>query len=280
MMLQKGLVLEGGGLRGNYTAGVLDAFLDGKIEFPYVIGVSAGAGMGCSFVSRQRGRNLEILQKYRRDPRYLSIRSYLKTGSIFGMDFVFHRIPNELIPFDYAGFSESPARFVVVCTDCDTGEAVYYEKDPRRSAEDFYRILEASASMPYVAPMVSFEGRKLLDGAVTDALPLARAVEAGFSSNVVVLTNPAGYRKKKESSLFSLMYHGRKKFLQALHDRVEKYNSALTHIEAEEKAGRLIVIRPSRDLGVSRVEKSQEKLIALYELGIRDAQRTLDRIRA
>ncbi|MDR0585750.1 MAG: patatin family protein, partial [Treponema sp.] len=182
-MLDLGLVLEGGGLRGNYTAGVLDAFLDERILFPYVIGVSAGAGMGCSYVSGQRGRNLEILRRFHGDPRYLSLRSLITTGSIFGMDFVFHQIPNTLVPFDWKSFVDSPVRFTAVCTDCETGRAEYFEKRPGLAPEEFYTILEASSSMPYAAPIVSYNGKKYLDGAIADAIPLEKAVSEGFTRN-------------------------------------------------------------------------------------------------
>ncbi|MDR0683847.1 MAG: patatin family protein [Spirochaetaceae bacterium] len=271
-----GLVLEGGGLRGNYTAGVLDAFLDKRILFPYVIGVSAGSGMGCSYVSGQRGRNLEILRRFHGDPRYLSFRNFITTGSLFGMDFVFHKIPNRLIPFDWKSFVDSPARFTAVCTDCETGRAVYFEKTPELAAEDFYTTLEASSSMPYVSPMVVYKGRKYLDGAISDAIPLKKAVSEGFARNVVVLTNPAGYRKKREPHPpDGLLYFGRKKLIEALKTRVERYNESLEHAEAEEQAGRVIIIRPGKDLKVSRVEKNREKLERLYALGYQDGARHL-----
>jgi predicted patatin/cPLA2 family phospholipase len=271
-----GLVLEGGGLRGNYTAGVLDAFLDERIVFPYVIGVSAGAGMGCSYVSGQRGRNLEILRRFHGDPRYLSFRNFITTGSLFGMDFVFHEIPNRLIPFDWERFSASPLRFTAVCTDCETGRAEYFEKGPETSVEDFFTILEASSSMPYAAPMVARNGKKYLDGAIADAIPLEKAVSEGFSRNVVVLTNPAGYRKKNEPHPpDGLLYFGRKQLIAALKTRIERYNESLLRAEAEEQAGRVIIIRPSKDLGVSRVEKNREKLERLYELGYTDAKEML-----
>jgi predicted patatin/cPLA2 family phospholipase len=268
-----GLVLEGGGLRGNYTAGVLDAFLDGHLMFPYVIGVSAGAGMGCSYVSGQRGRNLEILRRFHGDPRYLSFRSFITTGSLFGMDFVFHEIPNTLIPFDWKSFADSPVRFTTVCTDCETGHAAYFEKKPGLAAEDFYTILEASSSMPYAAPMAAYRGKKYLDGAIADAIPLEKAVSEGFSRNVVVLTNPAGYRKKKEPHPpDGLLYFRQKHLIEALKTRVERYNRSLQQAEAEERAGRVIIIRPSKDLKVSRIEKNKKKLEDLYELGYQDAK--------
>jgi predicted patatin/cPLA2 family phospholipase len=273
-MLNCGLVLEGGGLRGNYTAGVLDAFLDAGLEFPYVIGVSAGAGIGCSFVSKQRGRNLEILKRYKNDRRYLSFRNLLFTGSIFGMEFVFHEIPEKLIPFDYKTFIESPSRFVSVCTDCATGEAVYYEKSPDFNSRDFFTTLEASSSMPFVSRIVSYDGREFLDGAIVDAIPLVKAMEEGFTRNVCVLTNPAGFRKKEEPHPpFSLFYHGRRRrpLVEALKKRVAKYNVLIEWVEQEEREGRVVIIRPSEDLVVSRVERDTQKLIRLYELGYSDA---------
>jgi predicted patatin/cPLA2 family phospholipase len=274
--LDMGLILEGGGMRGNYTAGVLDAFLDEGLVFPYVIGVSAGAGMGCSYVSGQKGRNLEILRRFHGDPRYLSFRNLITTGSLFGMDFVFHKIPNSLIPFDWERFAASPTRFTAVCTDCETGRAAYFEKGPGIGAEDFYTILEASSSMPYVAPIVTYNGKKYLDGAVTDAIPLEKTVSEGFARNVIVLTNPAGYRKKQEPHPPNgLLYFGRKPLIEALKMRVERYNKSLEHAEAEEQAGRVIIIRPSKDLNVSRVEKNREKLERLYELGYGDAKARL-----
>ncbi|MDR1506772.1 MAG: patatin family protein [Treponema sp.] len=279
--LNRGLVLEGGGLRGNYTAGVLDAFLDAGILFSCVIGVSAGAGMGCSYVSGQRGRNLEILRRFHGDPRYLSFRNLITTGSLFGMDFVFHQIPNTLIPFDWKTFMESPARFIAVCTDCDTGQPVYFEKEPfsASSPEQFYTILEASSSMPYVSPMVAHNGKKYLDGAIVDAIPLEKAVSEGFTRNVVVLTNPAGYRKKQEPHPpEGLFYFGRKNLVDALKKRVSRYNEVLARVEAEEAGGRVVVIRPSADLKVSRIEKSREKLINLYELGIHDAKKVIPKL--
>jgi predicted patatin/cPLA2 family phospholipase len=275
MMLQKGLVLEGGGLRGMYTAGVLDTFLDRGVEFPYIIGVSAGAGMGCSYVSKQRGRNLEILKKYRRDPRYFSIRSFFKTGNLFGLDFIFGDIPERLVPFDFDTFYRSPARFVTVCTDCGSGLPVYYEKVP-----ELMTVLKASAAMPYVSKMVEYRGKPLLDGAISDPLPLDKAVESGYRENVVVLTQPAGYRKDEPYQPPARFWYSRwPGLVRSLSRRVENYNRSQEHIEAEAQAGRVLIIRPSRDLRVSRTEKSVKKLIRLYELGIADAKAALKALR-
>lgn len=263
---ERALVLEGGGLRGQYTAGVLDAFLDAGLAFPYAIGVSAGASIGCSFVSAQRGRNLEIIDRYRNDPRYLSWRNFLRTGNLFGADFIFDRIPNELVPFDGKAFAASPTRFVTTCTDCATGEAVYYGKEA-----DLLTVLKASCALPFLARPVEYGGRVLMDGAVADAIPLRRAYAEGFGRAVVVLTRPAGYRKKDEPAPpASLVYRRFPAFVRALETRVARYNEQLAHAEAEEAAGRVLIVRPSRDLGVSRTEKSTARLRELYGLGLED----------
>jgi predicted patatin/cPLA2 family phospholipase len=273
---ESGLVLEGGGLRGNYTAGVLDAFLDEGIDFPYVIGVSSGAAMGSSYVSRQRGRNFQLLDKYHGDPRFFSFRNLILKGSIFNMDFVFNQIPNKYIIFDFKTFIESPTRFVSVCTDCKTGEPEYLEKYAGMEAAEFFKTLEASSSMPYTSNIVKFKGKMYLDGAVSDALPLKKAQSEGYKQNVVVLTNPAGFRKKEEPHPPNgLLYFGKKALIKSLKMRVTRYNEILEYVEAQEKAGTAIVIRPSVDLKAGRVEKDKQKLLRLYELGISDAKAML-----
>jgi len=266
MTADRGLVLEGGGLRGQYTAGVLDAFLDADLDFPYIVGVSAGVSIGCSYVSRQRGRNLEIIERYRNDHRYLSLRNLLFKGSLFGMDFIFRQIPLQLVPFDFDAFAAYSGRFVTVCTDCVQGTAVYYEQ-----GADLMTVLRASASMPFLSRMVDYDGRRLLDGAITDAIPLARARSEGYAKNVVVLTRPAGYRKKEERRPPAiLLYPAYPRLREALSRRVSRYNAAMELVEVEEAAGNALVIRPSRDLGIGRTEKSVARLRALYELGRED----------
>jgi len=269
-----GLVLEGGGLRGNYTAGVMDAFLAGGVEFPYIIGVSAGVGYGCSFVSKQYGRNLEILTKYRKDPRYLSIGSFFKTGNLFGLDFIYHDIPEQLVPFDYKTFLANKCRFVAVCTDCESGEALYYEKDPALSMPEYMEVLKGSSALPYVSKIVEFQGRKLLDGAIVDAVPLKKAQAEGYEKNLVVLTQPHGFRKREElHPPDALIYRKYPRLAAALQQRVAAYNKTLDYIEEEERQGRCFVLRPSIDLKVSRAEKSVEKLVRLYQLGLADGEK-------
>jgi predicted patatin/cPLA2 family phospholipase len=266
--LEYALILEGGGMRGNYTAGVLDAFLEKGIEFPYIIGVSAGAGMGCSFVSKQKGRNLYMIKNYRNDPRYLSVRSFVKTGNYFGLDFIYNDIPNGLVPFDMETFMASPSRFVTVCTDCETGKAVYFEKGP-----DILTIMKASSAIPFISGMVAYEGRRYLDGCISDAIPLGKAMSEGYTKNVVVLTHPEGYRRRKELQPPAwLVYRKYPYLIKTLKNYVAQYNRGLCFAEEEAVAGRTLLIRPSVDLKASRIEKNMDKLIRLYELGLKDGK--------
>jgi predicted patatin/cPLA2 family phospholipase len=266
--LERALVLEGGGLRGNYTAGVIDAFLEKGLEFPCVIGVSAGAGMGCSFLSKQKERNLRILKTYRNDPRYLSVRSFIKTGNYFGLDFIYNDLPNNLVPFDTETFLASPARFVTVCTDCATGKAVYFEKGP-----DILTVMKASSAMPFVSRMVEYRGARLLDGGISDSIPLKKAIAEGYAQNVVVLTHPEGFRRKKESQPPAwLIYHKYPRLVKTMKHFVAAYNRSLSFAEEEAAAGRTLLIRPSVDLRAGRTEKSMDKLIRLYELGLKDGE--------
>lgn len=267
-----GLVLEGGALRGQYTAGVLDAFLEADLEFPYVIGVSAGASIACSFISKQHGRNRVIVSTYRNDKRYLSLSNWFRTGSLFGMDFIYGDIPLRLVPFDFPTFEASATRFVTVCTDVETGRPVYYEKE----GEDHLTVLRASASMPFLSPLVEYKGRLLLDGALADSLPWAQAVAQGFRRNVVVLTRPRGYRKTPPNPWLAHLVYGRfPRLVEAINTRWRQYNASLEAIEAAEKAGDALVIRPSIDLKIGRTEKSVTKLEQLYELGRSDGKTAL-----
>jgi predicted patatin/cPLA2 family phospholipase len=231
--------------------------------------------MGCSYVSKQRGRNLEILKRYRRDPRYLSFRSFITTGNLFGLDFIFHNIAEELVPFDFEAFNRNPSRFVTVCTDCETGKAVYYEKDAELS-----EVLKASAALPYISKIVSYGNRKLLDGAITDAIPIKKAAEEGYTHNVVILTRPGGYRKKENAHPPArLVYRRYPRLVKALNAWVKTYNRSMEQLEEEERAGKVLVIRPSRDLRVTRAEKNMKKLIRLYELGMSDGRENLKKLR-
>lgn len=271
MINDAGLVLEGGGMRGVYTSGVLDFFMEKELYFLYVIGVSAGACNAASYISRQIGRNRKVTIGFIRDPRYLSWRNLLRERSLFGMDFIFNKIPNRLEPFDFAAFARSPQRFVVGTTDCLTGEPHYIDKDAGHSMLD---VIRASSSLPFVSPTVQLDGRTLLDGGIADPIPVQRAMADGFLRNVVVLTRDKHYRKKpfKFRWLARSVYPQFTGLQQALVRRYAIYNETLERIDRLEAVGQLFVIRPEKPLPVGRMEKDAEKLEAVYELGYRDAK--------
>ncbi|UFT99975.1 patatin family protein [Radiobacillus kanasensis] len=277
-MKEAGLVLEGGGMRGVYTAGVLEYFMEQRLYFPYVIGVSAGACMAASYLSRQLGRNRAVNIDFAGDKRYLSWRNFIRKRELFGMDFIFDEIPNQLVPFDYDAFLKSSEQLVVGTTDCETGEPVYYGKD--RYGEDMLKILRASSSLPFVAPAVPFEDRALLDGGIVDPIPIKKAQQDGFDKNVVVLTKPAGYFKNPPGRLSSLFkYKQHPKINERIETRYQLYNDTLDYMEEEEIRGNVFVMRPSVSMPVGRVEKDKNKLVKLYELGWKDAEAQFEKLK-
>ncbi len=271
-----GLVLEGGGMRGVFTAGVLQYLMEQNLYFPYVIGVSAGACNGSSYISRQVERNRIVNIDYIDHPEYISYKRFLKKKELFGMDFLFNKLPNELVPFDFETFHKARERFVIVTTDCDTGEAVYFEKSEYK--EDVLTLMRASSSIPLMAPVIEFKGRHLLDGGIADPIPIKKAMEDGNRKNVVILTRNKGYVKEKPS--FS-WYIKRKlkdyeKLVDAILERHEKYNETIAFLEEEEAKGNIFIIRPSEKLEVSRIEKNKNKLNNLYDQGYREGEKIFD----
>ena len=251
-----GLILEGGGMRGVFTCGVLDNFMDRKIRFPYTIGVSAGACNGLSFMSNQRGRakfsNIDLLEKY----DYIGLKYLFTKRNIMDFDLLFHTFPNEIIPYDYE----------MVTTSCETGEACYYEE--KENPERIIDIVKASSSLPFVCPIAYVDGKPMLDGGITDSIPLLRARSLGYTQNLVVLTRNRGYRKSgKDIKIPSFIYRKYPKLREALGYRGKLYNEQLDLIERLEDAGELVVIRPEQPVQVDRIERNKEKLLALYEEG-------------
>lgn len=269
-MARVSLVLEGGGMRGLYTAGVLDYFMDKKVVFKDIIGVSAGACNSVSYISGQRGRNLEINAGYCSDKRYLSLSGLFTRGSIFNMDFLFDDIPNKLVPFDYQKFKESDCRLTAVATDCDTGKAVYSLINDMRIDGLFVR---ASSSIPLVSPVVEIEGKKLVDGGPSDSIPIRYSVESGFDLHIVVLTRHKGYKKKKNKFYPALKLGLRKypKLAAAIKNRHEVYNYSLTLAERLEKENKAVIIRPKLPVKISRFERNPDNLKELYRAGYEDA---------
>lgn len=267
-----GLVLEGGGMRGVFTSGVLDAFMKHECYFPYVVAVSAGACNGVSYMSRQPRRarfsNIDMLEKY----EYISLKSLLVQGSIFDPNILYERFPNEIVPFDYQTFWKYSSRFEVVATNCLTGRAEYFSEssDPRRLTD----IIRASSSLPYVAQMVNVDGVPMLDGGLVDPIPVQHAIEKGHSMNVVVLTRNRGYRSGEfEVKVPKLFYKKYPRLRVVLSHHVELYNKQLDMIERMEDWGEIIVIRPQRPMEVDRICMDTEKLERLYEEGFSEGER-------
>lgn len=274
-----GLVLEGGGMRGLYTAGVLDAFLDAGITFDYVIGVSAGACNAVSYLTGQRKRNYHVNIDYINDKRYMSVGNFLRDGCLFSEEMMFHTIPKELVPFDYEAFRQSKVPFIACCTSCLTGKPVYYRVT---DLEADYKPVLASMSLPLVSKMVSYHGDLLLDGGMADPIPAEKALKDGCDKLVVVLTREKGYRKESESTLklAKVLYRKYPKLIKALAQRHNVYNAQLDLCRELEDEGRAMVINPDEKVCIKRTEKDTDKLKALYHLGYDDAARRADAIKA
>ncbi|MEY8723718.1 patatin family protein [Bacteroides stercorirosoris] len=261
-----GLVLEGGGMRGVFTCGVLDSFMDRGIRFPYTIGVSAGACNGLSYMSGQRGRakysNIDLLEKY----QYIGLKYLLKKRNIMDFDLLFQEFPEHILPYDYESYFSSPERYEMVTTNCVTGEANYFEE--KQDKGRVIDIVRASSSLPFVCPIAYVDDVPMLDGGIVDSIPLMRARNEGFTHNVVVLTRNRGYRKEaKDIHIPSFLYRKYPKMREALSCRCRVYNEQLEMVERMEEAGEITVIRPQKPVMVDRIERDIRKLTDLYEEG-------------
>ena len=268
MIIRKmGLVLEGGGMRGVFTSGVLDAFMKYDLYFNYVVAVSAGACNGLSYISRQPRRarmsNIDMLVKY----DYIGLRHLVTQGCIFDPELLYDRFPNELIPYDYDTYFASPSTFEMVVTNCNTGRAEYLtEKDGNR--QRLLDICRASSSLPYVSQIINVDGQPYLDGGIVDSIPVGRAIDMGYDRNVLVLTRNRGYRNtSKDRKIPKFIYKKYPRLRVALSRRIAEYNHQLDMVEEMEDKGLVDVIRPLRPMDVDRIEKDEKKLEALYEEG-------------
>ena len=271
------LVLEGGGMRGVFTCGVLDYLMDHKISFPYTIGVSAGACNGLSYMSHQRGRgkysNIDLLAKY----KYIGIRPLLKKQGLIDQQLLFHRFPDRILPYNYKAYAENPGRFEMVTTDCLSGKSCYWEEkiDERRIID----IVKASSSLPYACPIIYVDGKPMLDGGIVDSIPLQRAYDQGYDNCVVVLTRNRGYRKSdKEVMVPRFIYKEYPRLRVALRNRNKVYNEQLELVEKLEDEGKIKVIRPLKPIVVDRMETNVRKLTDLYEEGYECAKRMFEGI--
>lgn len=267
-----GLVLEGGGMRGVFTCGVLDFFMDRKIEFPYGVGVSAGACNGLSYMSHQRGRarysNIELLDKY----HYIGLKHLWYQHSILDQKLLYELFPEEILPYDYEAYRKNPARFEMVTTNCVTGRACYLEEKSDKIR--LLAIAKASSSLPYVCPITYVDGRPMLDGGIVDSIPVLRAMEQGYERNVVVLTRNRGYRKdEKDIRVPRFIYRRYPRLRVVLSNRCRVYNQQLEMVERMEDEGRIVVIRPEHPVVVNRIERDIKKLTALYDEGYACAEK-------
>lgn len=275
--MKTGLILEGGAMRAIYTAGVLDVFMEEGLSFDGLLGVSAGAIHGSVYLGNQPGRTIRYYKKYSRHKNFMSFYSLLTTGSLVGEQFCYHDLPDRLDPFDYETFAHCKTAYYPVCTDLVTGKAIYPRCTDLKKEMDYLR---ASASMPMVSTIVEIDGKKLLDGGVADSIPIQAAKELGYSKRVVVLTQPAGYRKKPMNlTLAKWMYRKYPAFLETLANRHLLYNKTVEEIEGLEAAGELFVIRPTKDLEIGRMERDPARLEAQYQLGRTDAQAKLKELK-
>jgi len=263
-----------------YTSGVLRFFMDKGIFFPYVIGVSMGACNAANYVSRQPERNRIVCIRYVNDARYISYSRLLMRGELFGMEFIFDTLPHSLVPFDFKTFMDNDVKCITVVTDCETGETLYYEK--KELGEDYLKVLQASNSLPFVAKPVHYKGRILMDGGLSDAVPIRKSIDDGNAKHVLILTRPKGYRKKRPRFIrFAPMRYSRYEGLcEALASRHARYNETMDFIDQLERRGEVFVIRPRLALNVGRAERNKDKLYAAYDRGYSDASSCYARLRS
>lgn len=277
--MKTGLILEGGGMRGLFTAGVLDVLQEHDILVDGVVGVSAGALFGCNYISRQAGRALRYNLRFKDDPRYMGLRALLKTGNIVAPEFSYHTMPCELDVFDFDTFNNSPIEFHLVATDAEKGVPFYKKID--KMDDTGLEWMRASASMPIVSTPVELEGMKLLDGGVTDSIPLKYFQQQGFERNIVVLTQPKGYTKSRTKlmPLFHLLMRNYPEITKCMARRHLMYNSQLEYIAEQESVGNIIILCPERPLKIGRTEQNADKMMSVHERGRICALQNLQRIK-
>lgn len=277
--MKTGLVMEGGAMRGMFTAGITDVLMEQGISFDGAIGVSAGAAFGVNYKSGQIGRALRYNMRFCNDRRYCGLFSLLRTGNMFSTDFAYGEVPLKYDVFDFDAFARHPMEFHLVCTDVESGEAVYHRYEGRD--DHGFDWIRASASMPLVSEIVEIEGRKLLDGGIADSIPLRYFESLGYDRNVVILTQPPGFEKKENGLLFliRMMYRKYPRLVEVMEKRHIVYNETLAYIAEKEAAGDILVLRPQSALPVSRVEKDPARLQAAHEIGRQAALSRLMQIR-
>ncbi|MBR4899276.1 MAG: patatin family protein [Prevotella sp.] len=276
--MKTGLVLEGGAMRGLFTAGIIDVMMEHDVWPDVLVGVSAGAAFGCNMKSRQVGRAIRYNKRFAKDSRYSGWRSLFTTGNYFNAEFAYHTMPTSLDRFDDEAFNNNPMDFYVVCTDVETGEAVYKKLEKSESAT--YDWIRASASMPLLSKAVELEGRKLLDGGVADSIPLAFSERIGCERNVVILTQPEGYLKAHNPfmPLMRIALRRYPKMIEAMDNRHLMYNKELEYVREAEREGRCLVIRPDEKIPIGHISHNPDEMQRVYDIGRAIGERNLYRI--
>ncbi len=275
--MKVGLVLEGGAMRGMYTGGVLDVFMDHNIPVDGIVGVSAGVLFGVNYPSKQRGRVLRYNKRFAKDPRYMGMRSFLTTGNVINKDFAYYTVPQKLDVFDQKTFEESGIDFYATLTNVETGKAEYVKVvHPFEEME----VLRATSAMPLVSKIVEINGKKYLDGGVSDSIPVEKIREFGYDKVIVVLTRPLEYRKKpSDMTIYKMFYRKYPNFVEAIENRYKNYNDTVEHIIDMENKKEIFVIRPSRTVDIKRVERDENKLQEMYDLGVSDAIASMETLK-
>ncbi|MBP3374733.1 MAG: patatin family protein [Bacteroidaceae bacterium] len=278
--MKKGLILEGGGMRALFTAGILDVMMEERITVDGTVGVSAGATFGCNYKSVQPGRPLRYNLRFMKDPRYMGWRTLLKDGNLVSAEFSYHTMPTELDIFDAETFAANPMEFHVVCTDVYTGKPVY--KKLTHVDYDCLEWLRASASMPIVSRPVEVGGYKLLDGGIADSIPLRYFQDLGYERNIVILTQPKGFTKKRTKLMpaFHLFTRRYPAIVKAMGRRHLMYNEQLEYLQQQEEEGRILLIYPPEPLPIGRTEQNEKKMRHVYGLGRRMGLDRLEEIKA
>ncbi len=277
--MKRGLILEGGAMRGLFSAGIIDVMMEHDIWPDGLIGVSAGAAFGCNYKSRQIGRAIRYNMRFAKDSRYSGLRSLIFSGDYFNAEFDYHIVPTQYDIFDGKAFAENPMEFVIVCTDVETGKAVY--KRLEVVDHDSLEWLRASASMPVVSRIVELEGHKLLDGGVADSIPLQHFEERGYDRNVVVLTQPDGFTKEHNSlmPIIRLSLRRYPNMIEALDKRHLMYNDELEYVRQAEQEGRCLVIRPETKIPIGHISHDPAEMKAVYEMGRETGTKYIDKIK-
>jgi predicted patatin/cPLA2 family phospholipase len=272
-----GMVLEGGAMRGMYTAGIIDMLLEDEIKVDTIVGVSAGVLFGVNYLSKQKGRVIRYNKEYAKDPRYMGFKSLITTGNIINKEFAFYEVPFKLDIFDEEEFEKSDCELYATVTNVETGKPEYFKVNNVYSDME---LLRATSAMPFVSKIVEWDGKRYLDGGISDSIPVDKCKELGCDKIIVVLTRPLEYRKKKANSFMTKIgYSKYPNLINTINNRYKNYNDILEKVIELEGKNEIFVLRPSKDLHIKRIEKDKEKLQAMYDLGVEDYRKNIEELR-